>query len=619
MIMVTKIKKISIGFFFFFLFFGGCAQQSESVVEAPLEGNLLSKVDNKRQEQGEKKLPPQKKLVDHTEKNIGVKSAGQKSQSRYFHWCLNTANPFFSKRVLEESRLRFEHLQSLFKSKMVTWSLPEIKKSLNQTLLQEGDITCYPLSKSPKPFLALLIPYILTGKPCCSFSMTILGGCILESFSIAFEFAKNEKEELVLYFPKEKSILYCRDQWHFQILKENPSGHKIQSLTLSEWKGLYYYQLARGALYQKELSLARAFLEKAFSQDSKNPYILKAYGAMLIRDKEQADLGLKYLEQAMKALPEDPELLEILGDYYYQTRDFHKACSCYEKAWKVSSLKRIAFSLGRTYFQRREFQKALKILKPLIHSKKKLDRFKGLLLRGNIYLAQKNEKEGIKDLKQAIQLIPQKSAAAWGTLAEYYFQQKNYFQALQSFKKYVEVETERSYKLRALKKIEEIKELLKSSKNLSPKEMENALSMKDESARMEKLKLLQLSKDPKRFKVFLKALKDPSPGVRALGIRYLAQENEKYRKRILSLIRDKSYLVRGEVLFCLKNWQNMDDLPLILPYLKDPHPYVREAALKALQEICAEMDDYGYSPQKPPEKQKKAILKWKKRVEKEMQ
>ena len=92
-----------------------------------------------------------------------------------------------------------------------------------------------------------------------------------------------------------------------------------------------YFIAAKHELDHGNFSKARGYLEAGLRFDSQNPTILNYYAALLARTGNAAE-ALPYAERAVRAAPDSPDALTVLG--YVQFADDHTSDAI--RSWKHS-------------------------------------------------------------------------------------------------------------------------------------------------------------------------------------------------------------------------------------------------------------------------------------------
>lgn len=550
----------------------------------------------------------------------------KRKNSALFQWSLLVAGPHVSKEVLKEAPLRFKRIQDLLENRLSSGDVTHLVKLLNDAVYQDCDITYGPLTREENSYLSLFLPYVLMGKKASKISLVFLAGTLLDSFGKKVEYAKNPDGEPFLIITDQGKEFYLTTGERFVLtnpgalkkgypsLKASGASRYFRPLSSGQIEALFYYHLSRAALWGANYSLARTSLQKAYSLDSKSPEILKVYGGVLVQEKSSADEGYGLLQKALKERKWDPELWEILGDFHFSQHSFADARECYLKVQAIKDSPRLKLSVSKVYFQLGQYKKSLQILTKLLSSNLSKElKLTTTVIRGAVFLEKGDEKEGLADLQGAIKLNPD-LPAIYGTLAEYYFRKKRYLMSRKYFQKYLEYEKDPHLRERAVQKLLLIKKFLEKGKNIDKKDLAKTMKDRDPEIRADALRTIQSSQDKslsEKIEFFKKYLDDKSPQVKVLAIRFLIGTSESHLPQVEKFLQHKDPRVKAEVIFCMKKCRESRYLPKILPFLQDESPYVRDAALQALQEICSEIETFGFDPMKSPKEQKKAIEKWK--------
>jgi len=224
---------------------------------------------------------------------------------------------------------------------------------------------------------------------------------------------------------------------------------------------------------QDAYATAKAGLKMTKRKESKYPPLLVVLGQSLIA-LDSADAALVASSEAKELDPQNVTAYEVMGDAYFKQRVTPMAISNYEKSLEIDSLQpRVLYKLANTYKNERQYTKAAEVYVRILaldpNNEAARIELAGLFFRAKQYancagiLKEyfKNQKNPPKDLqsiylealyrskqyKEAYQVAQEyikldpKSPLANRAIANGYFSNNQYPQAIESFKKLATIDT----------------------------------------------------------------------------------------------------------------------------------------------------------------------------------
>ncbi|MBR1754432.1 tetratricopeptide repeat protein [bacterium] len=109
---------------------------------------------------------------------------------------------------------------------------------------------------------------------------------------------------------------------------------------------------------------AKDLYDKAITLNNKNPryFVFASLNAQMLKDMKSA---VKYIEDALKLIPNDPFILLNAGKIYYAAHKYDKAQFVLVKSWEINQNVEVENLIGLTYFKQKEYEKALTVFEKL--------------------------------------------------------------------------------------------------------------------------------------------------------------------------------------------------------------------------------------------------------------
>ncbi len=163
--------------------------------------------------------------------------------------------------------------------------------------------------------------------------------------------AANARKDLGVIYLSKRLFDYAKDEFE-KAYELEPENNEI----------IFEYANFRHAT--SDFLKAHALYEKAFEQDPTNPNILifSALNALSLNNQDEA---LKYIELALKLVPQDAFVLLVAGKINHALKDFEKAQLYLIKSWEKLPTIDVENLLGLNYFELGEYDKANAIFRDL--------------------------------------------------------------------------------------------------------------------------------------------------------------------------------------------------------------------------------------------------------------
>jgi len=207
-------------------------------------------------------------------------------------------------------------------------------------------------------------------------------------------------------------------------LRERQAGHFDAAIDLlyacnrlKSGDGNVMYELSKIYSIQKKQDLAIASLEQASSADPNNVWFKMALAEQYLT-AQQVEKAVDVYKMIVKIDPENDDALMMLISIYTQSEKFNEAIAALNQLEKVQGMgQEITMEKARLYFALNQNKKGIAEIDRLI--KAYPHEVKYQVLRGDIYLDQKMQKEALDCYQQVLNNDPNNGDALY-SLSKYY-------------------------------------------------------------------------------------------------------------------------------------------------------------------------------------------------------
>ena len=207
-------------------------------------------------------------------------------------------------------------------------------------------------------------------------------------------------------------------------LRERQAGHFDAAIDLlyacnrlKSGDGNVMYELSKIYSIQKKQDLAIASLEQASSADPNNVWFKMALAEQYLT-AQQVEKAVDVYKMIVKIDPENDDALMMLISIYTQSEKFNEAIAALNQLEKVQGMgQEITMEKARLYFALNQNKKGITEIDRLI--KAYPHEVKYQVLRGDIYLDQKMQKEALDCYQQVLNNDPNNGDALY-SLSKYY-------------------------------------------------------------------------------------------------------------------------------------------------------------------------------------------------------
>ncbi len=192
--------------------------------------------------------------------------------------------------------------------------------------------------------------------------------------------------------------------------------------------GLLYYQL-------EDSKAALPLLREAQSKGKDNLDVAFWLGQHELRGGDAA-AGLKLLERVAAETERFPEAYVVLGNHYYNAKDYRRAQPAYEQYLRLRPGETTARAkLGNTYFKLKQYAQALAEFEAVLQADP--DNLGALVNVGNAHFQLGQFDRAVQVLQQALKRDPGRASVLFN-LAQSLFQLKRYDEAVGYYTQYIE-------------------------------------------------------------------------------------------------------------------------------------------------------------------------------------
>jgi putative PEP-CTERM system TPR-repeat lipoprotein len=260
------------------------------------------------------------------------------------------------------------------------------------------------------------------------------GDAILYNNMAAIMFAQKKTGEGLNYFQKAKEADPAFLETYFNAAKYYAASGE-QEKTLSELKSVIQKDplnlkalLSLAGYYDSKGNDKEALGYLTKATETKNPAAYIALANYHMKKKESGK-ALSTADEAIKAVPNNADLLELKGGIYLIEKKPEKAIPVFDEIEKIDAARGISLKI-RTYGANKEFEKAADQARRLIKLQPKSA--EGYMVLAGIYEAQGDLSRATDELKKGIGTDP-KHGAAYIQLGYTYAKKKDYAAALATF------------------------------------------------------------------------------------------------------------------------------------------------------------------------------------------